>query len=134
MTSRNSYYTTPTVKQSKIQLIFLLTNDSGLQVNKDCSRDILPSPSLTEEGGKGVVMASYGLVAGHLAIWLDAMLQTVELPTGVPHLDARLPYVHRDAFTLEKKRRRKMKPKGQKCVGLVLFQTFCGQFCESQFC
>lgn len=50
-------------------------------------------------------MASYGLVTGHLAIRLDAMLQTVELPTGVPHLDTSLAYVDRDAFTLEQKRR-----------------------------
>lgn len=50
-------------------------------------------------------MSSYGLVAGHLAIWLDAMLQTVELPTGVPHLDTRLAYMDRDTFTLEQKKK-----------------------------
>lgn len=80
-----------------------LTNDSGLQVNKDCSGDIFPSPSLTEEGGEGVVMASYGLMTWHLAIRLDAMLQTVELPTGVPHLNTSLTNVDRDAFTLEQR-------------------------------
>lgn len=46
-------------------------------------------------------MTSHRLVAGHLAIRLDAMLKTVELPAGVPHLDARLANVDRDAFTLE---------------------------------
>ena len=45
-------------------------------------------------------MASYRLVAGHLAIWLDTVLQTVELPTGVPHLNTSLAYMDRDAFTL----------------------------------
>lgn len=52
----------------------LLTNDSRFQVNKDGSGDILPSPRLTEESGEGVIVASDGLVAGHLTVWLDPML------------------------------------------------------------
>lgn len=84
----------------------LLTNDSGFQVNKDCSGDVLPSPSLTEEGGEGVVVASHRLVAGHLAVRLDAVFQTVELPAGVPHLDTSLAYMDRDTFTLEEKKRK----------------------------
>lgn len=35
---------------------------------------------------------------GHEAVGLDAMLEAVELPAGIPHLDARLPYV--DAYYL----------------------------------
>lgn len=85
----------------------LLTNNSGLQVNKDCSRDILLSPSLTEEGGEGVVVASHRLVVWHLAVRLDSMFQTVQLPAGVPHLDTCLAYVDRDAFTLEEKKLKK---------------------------
>lgn len=54
--------------------INLLTNDSRFQVNKDGSGDILPSPCLTEESGEGVIVASHGLVAGHLTVWLYPML------------------------------------------------------------
>lgn len=83
-----------------------LTYDSGFQVNKYGSGDILPSPSLTEEGGEGVIMASHRLVAGHLAVWLDAVLQTVELPAGVPHLNTSLAYVDGDALTLKERKKR----------------------------
>ena len=54
-----------------------LTNNSGLQINEDCSWDMLASSSLTEEGVEGIVTASNGLVRGHLAIRLDAMLKAV---------------------------------------------------------
>ncbi|TNN77394.1 hypothetical protein EYF80_012358 [Liparis tanakae] len=45
------------------------------------------------------------LAVGHLSVRLDAVFQTVELPTGVPHLDTSLADVHRDAFTLDGKKR-----------------------------
>ena len=73
-----------------------LTNDRGLQVYKDGSGDVLARAGLSEEGGEGVV--PYGLVGGHLAVGLDAMLQAVELPAGVAHLDAGLADVDADAF------------------------------------
>lgn len=83
-----------------------LTYDSGFQVNKYGSGDILPSPGLTEEGSERVIVASHRFVAGHLAVWLDAVLQTVELPAGVPHLNTSLAYVDRDALTLKERRKR----------------------------
>lgn len=83
-----------------------LTYDSGFQVNKYGSGDILPSPSLTEEGGERVIMASHRLVAGHLAVWLDAVLQTVELPAGVPHLNTSLAYMDGDALTLKERKKK----------------------------
>lgn len=83
---------------------FSLTYDSWLQVDKNGSGDIFPSPSLTEEGGEGVVVTSHSLLDGHLSIRLDAMLQTVQLPAGVAHLDTSLAYVDRDAFTLQVER------------------------------
>jgi hypothetical protein len=61
---------------------------------------MLAGTSLTEEGVETVVTPTEGLVGGHLPIWLDAMLQTVQLPARVPYLDARLADVHRDAFPL----------------------------------
>ena len=41
---------------------------------------------LGEEGVERVVPAPDGLVGRHLAIRLDAMLQTVQLPAGIAHL------------------------------------------------
>jgi hypothetical protein len=51
---------------------------------------VLASAGLREEGVEGVVTASDGLVAGHLAIGLDTVLQTIELPAGVTDLDSGL--------------------------------------------
>lgn len=55
---------------------------------------MLASSSLAEEGVEGVVSASDGLVCGHLAIGLDAMLQAVELPAGISDLDSGLANVY----------------------------------------
>jgi hypothetical protein len=55
---------------------------------------MLARASLTEEGIETVVTPTEGLVGGHLSIWLDAVLQTVELPARVAYLDARLADVH----------------------------------------
>lgn len=85
------------------------TNDGGFQVNKDGPGNILPSPSLTEEGCKRVIMAPDGLMRLHLAVRLDTVFQAVELPAGVPHLDTSLAHVDRDAFTLKERERKKKK-------------------------
>lgn len=42
-----------------------------------------------------------GRIGRHYAVWLDAMLEAVEFPTGVAHLYARLSNVNADAFALE---------------------------------
>ena len=78
-----------------------LVNDSGLQIDEDCSWDVLASASLGEEGLEGVIPE--GLVGGHVAIGLDAMLKAVELPTGVSDLATGLADVDGDALTLGKK-------------------------------
>ena len=67
----------------------LLTNDSWFQINEDCPRDMLPGTSLREEGGKGVITA-HELVRRHVSVGLDAMLQAVQLPTGIANLAAGL--------------------------------------------
>ena len=59
------------------------------------------SSSLTEEGVEGVVSTSDGLVTGHLTIWLDAVLQTVQLPACIAYLSSGLANVDRDTFTLQ---------------------------------
>ena len=61
---------------------------------------MLSSTRLTKEGVEGVVSSANGFVGGHLAIRLNAMLQTVELPAGVANLHSSLPNMNRDALTL----------------------------------
>lgn len=48
-------------------------------------------------------MTSDRLLAGHLSVRLDAVLQTIELPAGVPHLDTSLANMDRDALALEER-------------------------------
>ena len=57
-----------------------LIDDGWLEINEDGSWNVLSSASLGEEGVEGVVAAADGLVGGHLAVRLDAMLEAVELP------------------------------------------------------
>ena len=77
-----------------------LVNHSWLKVDKDGSGDVLACAGLGEEGVEGVVAAADGLVAGHLAVGLDAVLEAVELPAGVAHLAASLAHMDGDALTL----------------------------------
>ena len=59
------------------------------------------SSSLAEERVEGVVSSPDGLVTGHLAIRLDPVLQTVQLPAGIADLDSGLANVYADTLTLE---------------------------------
>ena len=71
---------------------------------------MLASPCLTEEGVEGVVSSPNSLVTWHLAIRLNAVFQTVELPAGIADLDTSLANVDGDALTLwwgERERERK---------------------------
>jgi len=74
-------------------------DDSGLQINKDGSGNVLAGTSLREESVERVVTTSNGLVRGHLTIRLDTVFQTVEFPTGVTNLDTGLTDMDRDTFT-----------------------------------
>merc|ERR1719428_1770186 len=76
-----------------------LVAHSGVKVDVDGTGDVLAGTSLGEEGVEGVVAAADGLVGGHLAIRLDAVLEAVELPAGVAGLDAALADVDGDNFT-----------------------------------
>ena len=71
-----------------------LVHDCGLEVNEDSARNVLACTSLREEGVEGIVAAADGLVRGHLAVWLDAVLKAVELPAGVSDLDTGLANVN----------------------------------------
>ena len=78
-----------------------LTDDSGLQVDKNSSGDVFSGSSLTEEGVEGIVSSSKSLVTGHLSIRLDPMFQAVKLPAGIANLDTGLTDVDGDTLTLD---------------------------------
>ena len=91
----------PTI--NKIFLFFLLldqlTNNGRLKIDEDGTGHVLAGTSLAEERVEGIVATPDGLVAGHLTVRLDAMLQTVELPATITDLDAGLADVHGDTLT-----------------------------------
>ena len=70
---------------------------------------MLASACLTEEGVEGVVSSSNSLVTWHLAIRLNAVFQTVELPAGIADLDTSLANVDGDALTLWGRERERKK-------------------------
>merc|ERR1712133_156294 len=69
------------------------------QIQEDGSRNMLPSTSLTEEGGEAVIRGSSSLVTRKLTIGLDAVLHAVHLPTSIAHLDFSLTDVDTDTFS-----------------------------------
>ena len=69
----------------------LLTDNCWLEVDEDSPGHMFSGAGLTEERVEGVITTADGLVAGHLSVRLDAVLQTVELPAGIANLDTGLP-------------------------------------------
>ena len=80
------------------------TNYGGLQIDKHGSGYVFAGASLTEERVERVITASDCLITWHLSIRLYAVLQTVQLPTGIAHLDTGLADMDRDTLTLKGKR------------------------------
>ena len=78
-----------------------LVDHRWLEIDKDGAGNVLAGARLGKEGVEGVVGDADGLVGGHLAVGLDAVLEAVELPARVPHLATRPPHVDGDAFPLE---------------------------------
>merc|ERR1719446_289490 len=76
-----------------------LVDHGRLEVDEDAARDVLARAGLGEEGVEGVVAAADGLVRGHLAIGLDAMLEAVKLPARITALDTALTKVNGDDLT-----------------------------------
>jgi hypothetical protein len=76
-----------------------LVTHGGLEVDVDGTGDVLSGTSLGEEGVEGVVAATDGLVGGHLAVRLDAVLEAVKLPAAVTGLDTGLAHMDGDTFT-----------------------------------
>lgn len=86
-----------------------ITDDGGLQVHKHSSGDMFPSTGLAEEGVEGMVVVFIDkFVAKHLPVGLDPVLHAVELPAGVPNLDAGLTHVDGDALTLPTKHKKQL--------------------------
>ena len=67
-----------------------LVANSRLKIDEHAAGHVLASTSLREEGVEGVISATDGLVGGHLAIGLDAVLKAVSLPASVSGLDTGL--------------------------------------------
>lgn len=61
---------------------------------------MLASTGLAEEGVERVVTPANSFIRGHLAVRLDTVLKTVELPAGISNLDTSLSDVDRDTLTL----------------------------------
>jgi hypothetical protein len=87
------------VKQLTVGSSTDLIDDGRLQIDEDGTWDVFASASLTEEGVERVISSSDGLVAWHLTVRLDTVLQAVQLPAGIAHLDSGLPDVDTDTFT-----------------------------------
>ena len=86
-----------------IQLCNQLTNNSGFQIYKDSSWNVLASAGFTEESIERVITSSNGLITRHLTIRLDTVLKAVQLPACIANLNTGLPSMDRDTFTLLKK-------------------------------
>jgi len=76
-----------------------LIDYSWLEIDEHGTGNVLAGSGLAEEGVEGVVTTSDGLVRGHLAIGLDAVLQAVQLPAGIAGLHTSLSDVDGDALT-----------------------------------
>jgi hypothetical protein len=60
---------------------------------------MLPSPCFGEKSIEGIVTTANSFIAGHLAIWLNAVLQTKKLPACIADLDAGLADVDAKSLT-----------------------------------
>ena len=63
-----------------------LIDHRRLQVDEDAARNVLASARLGEEGVERVITATDRLVARHLTVRLDTVLQAEELPATVTDL------------------------------------------------
>ena len=49
------------------------------------------------------MIINHGALSAHLAIRLDAVLEAVQLPAGIAHLNSSLTHVYIDNLTLKRK-------------------------------
>merc|ERR1719310_495284 len=76
-----------------------LVNHRRLEVHEDRARHVLARARLGEERVEGIVAAADRLVARHLTVRLDPVLQAEKLPARVPDLETRLADVDQDGLT-----------------------------------
>jgi len=76
-----------------------LVDHGGLEVEVDSAGHVLAGTSLREEGVERVVATTDGLVGGHLAVRLDAVLEAVQLPAAVTHLATALTAMNGNSLT-----------------------------------
>jgi len=67
-----------------------LIDNRWFKIDEDGTGNVLASSGLAEEGVERIVTTSDGFVRWHLTVRLDSVLQTVQLPAGVAHLDSGL--------------------------------------------
>jgi len=87
------------VEQLAVRACANFIDDGGLEVNHHASGNVLASTSLAEEGVERVIAAADCLVAWHLAVGLDAMLEAEKLPAGIPDLNTGLSDVDAKCLT-----------------------------------
>ena len=76
-----------------------LVDHRRLQVDEDASRHVLSGTRLGEERVERVITATDRLVARHLVVRLDPVLEAEELPATVADLAASLSHVDEDRLT-----------------------------------
>ncbi len=76
-----------------------LIDNGGLQVDENGAGNVLAGAGFGEEGVKGVIAATDGLVRGHLAVRLDSVLEAEQLPAGMANLKTGLTDVDGKSFT-----------------------------------
>ena len=81
------------------------THHSWLKVHKYCPWNVFSWSRFTEESVESIVTATYGLVTGHLTIWLYSMFQTVQFPACIAHLHSSLTNMNANHLTLKYKLR-----------------------------
>ena len=57
-----------------------LVHHGRFQVHKHCSRNMFTRPRLREESAEGII-SDIGVFLGNCSVWVDPMLQTVQLPS-----------------------------------------------------
>ena len=77
----------------------LVLSHRRLEVDEDGAGHVLARAGLGEKGVERVVTATDGLVGGHLAVGLDAVLEAVQLPARVAGLHAALAQMDGDDLT-----------------------------------
>jgi len=87
------------VKQLPVCTSTDLINYSGFQVNEHSSWHVFASTRFSEKRVEGVIFDVQRLIRRHLTIWSDPMLQAVQFPAGIAHLDTGLTDMDGKTFT-----------------------------------